>query len=187
MEEPLSHEELKKKFSHIKGWAIDADPENEPNYPYKIYTGDDHKRLNWDRPPLQEKTVEILQSTEHERTPATFGTVAPPKGVSGAIRKQAFGYSENMLRHWLMLIFADRVDVVEGVISDLSHGKIPAWWKERGFEALWEHDKKLLMKRAMIRTLFYSAAAGFLAWMILKDDEETKAEKRLKRTAMAGS
>ena len=34
-------ENLEQKFAHIKGWGIDADPENEPTYPMKNYTGDD--------------------------------------------------------------------------------------------------------------------------------------------------
>src|SRR5215211_3216087 len=49
---------------HIKGWGVDANPQNEPTYPMKKYTGDDHNRLNWVRPPLQPVTVEILHSNE---------------------------------------------------------------------------------------------------------------------------
>jgi hypothetical protein len=159
-------ESLKAKFSHIKGWAIDADPENEPNYPYKIYTGDDHKRLDWERPPLQEKTVEILHSTEHERTPAVFGTVVPPSGLSGTIRRKAFEYSENMLRRWLLLMFADRVNEVEGLMEDLKDRSLPHVWKEKGFDALWEHDKKELGQRALGTAIVVGAAVGLIAWMM---------------------
>ncbi len=178
MENEQNIEEMRKKFSHIKGWGIDADPENEPNYPYKIYTGDDHKRLNWERPPQQEETVELLQSTEHLRTPAVFGTVAPPSGLSGALRRQAFKYSENMLRHWLMLIFADRVDVVEGLLSDVATGKIPRVKKERGFDALTEHNKKLLLKRAAFRGAIYGAAIAFIATALMSGDNDSNARKK---------
>lgn len=172
MNEPIhTINELRKKFSHIPGWANDADPENEPNYPYKIYTGDDHQRLNWDRPPLQEKTTEVLQSTEHERIPAVFGTVVPPAGVSGALRRQAFEYSENMLRHWLLLLLADRVNVVEGLVNDIKHGIAPKWWKEKGFDALWEHDKKELAQRAVLTALFTGAVIG-LSVVLMKDKKE---------------
>jgi hypothetical protein len=169
MEEQNNLEELRSKMAHIKGWAHDADPRNEPNYPYKHYTGDDHKRLDWERPPQQPKTVEILQSVEHLRTPAVFGTANPPSGLSGAIRRQAFKYSENMLRHWLLLLLADRVDAIEGIVSDLRHGKIPNLAKERGFDAMWEHDKKLLAKRIAVRMAIYSAVIGVVAYNILKD------------------
>ncbi|MBG6183882.1 hypothetical protein IWX65_001850 [Arthrobacter sp. CAN_A214] len=39
-----------------------------------------------------------------------FGTSAPLHGVSGAIRRYAYRYGEGRAAHWLILIFADRVD-----------------------------------------------------------------------------
>lgn len=182
-------EALKKKFAHILGWAHDADPENEPNYPYKHYNGDDHKRLNWDRPPLQEKTVEILHSTEHLRTPATFGTVAPPSGLSGVMRRRAYGYSENMLRHWLMLLMADRVDAVEGLIDDLRQGKLPRLGKERGFDALWEHNKQLMVRRTVFRAAVYGAVLGFVAYQLFnnKDPEQRAARRRVRRPPLVSA
>jgi hypothetical protein len=43
-----------------------------------------------------------------------FGTTCPPTGLSGAIRKLAYArYSEGQAAHWLLLIGADRVDMVE--------------------------------------------------------------------------
>lgn len=169
METENKFEELRKKMSHIKGWGTDADPENEPTYPMKNWTGDDHKRLDWKRPPQQEKKVEILQSTEHLRTPAVFGAVLPPSGLSGAIRRQAFRYSENMLRHWLLLLLADRVDAMEGLLEDLKQGKMPNLVRERGFDAMWKHDKKLLTKRMAFRLAIYASVAGLVAYSILKD------------------
>jgi len=74
--------------------------------------------VHWDDPAPQRSDVEILQSTEHFRRPPVFGTSVPPRGVSGWIRRRAFRHSENDLRHWLMLLFADRVDVVESLASD---------------------------------------------------------------------
>jgi hypothetical protein len=178
MEKPINMDEARKKFAHIKGWAIDADPENEPNYPYKKYTGDDHDRLNWERPPLQERSVEILQSTEHLRTPATFGTVEPPHGVSGAIRRGAFKFSENMLRHWFLLVLADRVDVLEGWLEDLGSGKVPNIVKERGLDALWEYDKPTAIKRTAIAAAIFGTVAGFLLTRILKDDDEVEIREK---------
>jgi hypothetical protein len=185
MEEQNNHESLREKMGHIKGWAHDADPQDEPNYPYKHYTGDDHKRLNWERPTLQEKTVELLQSTEHMRTPAVFGTPNPPSGLSGAIRRQAFKYSENMLRHWLLLLMADRIDAIEGLLSDVSKAHVPRLVKERGFDAMWEHDKGLLAKRVAFRVAIYSAVIGLIAYSILKDKKTNVALSQKKKTAAA--
>ena len=55
-------EEMANNYRHINGWGIDADPENEPTYPMKKYTGDDHKRIHYERPPLQPVDMEILHS-----------------------------------------------------------------------------------------------------------------------------
>ncbi len=110
-------ENIENNYSHIKGWGIDADPENEPTYPMKKYTGDDHNRLNYERPPLQEVYEEILHSNERINLTAVFGTPLPPTGLSGAVRRFAFKYSEGKWAHWLALIFADRINVVEGMIE----------------------------------------------------------------------
>ena len=171
-------EELRSQYSHIPGWAADADSKNEPTYPMKNYTGDDHARLNYERPPQQEKTAEILQSTEHLRTPAVFGTNEPPSGLSGVLRKQAFTYSENMLRHWLLLLLADRVNTMEGLLSDFSKAKVPNIWKEKGLDALWEHDKKKFGKQALMTATMYAAVAGFVTWMILRDGKEEESKTR---------
>ena len=42
-----------KDYSHIKGWGIDADPKNDPTYPMKNRTNEEHKGYSWDRPTLQ--------------------------------------------------------------------------------------------------------------------------------------
>jgi len=141
--------EPKEDFRHIKGWGVDADPENEPTYPIKDYTGEDHARLAWTRPVLQKKTVEVLHSNERPALTATFGTNAPPSGLSGMIRRFAFHYSEGSYLHWLPLLLADRVNVVEGILHDLVHGHIPNVYAERGWKAEWKHSKgKLALKLA---------------------------------------
>ncbi|WP_345947988.1 hypothetical protein ABDD95_14130 [Mucilaginibacter sp. PAMB04274] len=140
-------ESTEKDFSHIKGWGIDADPKNEPTYPMKKYTGDDHKRINWVRPPLQPVTVEILHSNERPNVTAVFGTVAPPSGLSGAIRRYAFKYSESSYGHWLPLLLADRVNVVEGVIDDLKRGHVPNIFAEKGWGAEWKYNRKALIQK----------------------------------------
>lgn len=60
-------------------------------------------------PQLQK--VEILRSNERPGLTPVFGTSTPPSGLSGMLRRAAFKFSENDLRHWLILLFADRVNV----------------------------------------------------------------------------
>jgi hypothetical protein len=143
-------EPIPSQFAHIKGWGIDADPENEPTYPMKNYTGDDHKRTNYQRPDLQKPTVEKLQSNERPSLSAVHGTSVPPSGLSGMLRRFAFRYSEGMFRHWLPLLLADRVNVVEGVIDDFKNGHIPNVPAEMGVKAEWKHNKMGILKKAVV-------------------------------------
>lgn len=160
----------KTDISKINGWGIDNVEDDFPNYPYKTYTGDDHQRINWERPSLQTKTVEILKSTERPYITATFGSAHPPKGLSGAIRRYAFRFSENMLRHWLLLLLADRVNVVGGILDDLIHGRIPRLAKERGWYAIARHKPGLLARKILVRVLVLALIAGIVIYKCRFDD-----------------
>lgn len=157
-------------YSHINGWGIDADDNNEPTYPMKNYTGDDHNRINWERPEQQEVNVEILHSNERPSVSAVFGTTSPPSGLSGAIRRYAFKHSENEYTHWLPLLFADRVNVVEGIIEDLKDGYFPNILAERGWAAEWKYNKKEVVKNVLTTT----AVAGAILYFSLRN---TRSEK----------
>ncbi|MDF2449552.1 MAG: hypothetical protein K0R26_2056 [Bacteroidota bacterium] len=157
-------------YTKINGWGVDHDPENEPTYPIKKYTGDDHQRKNWSRPPLQKTTVEILKSTERPYNTAVFGSVYPPKGLSGAIRRLAFKYSENMYRHWLPLLLADRIDVIEGLFGDIFHGRIPRLLHERGWGALWKFRPDLLIRKIIVRLLVLAAVVFLIIYLCREND-----------------
>jgi hypothetical protein len=134
-------------YKNIPGWGMDADPENEPTYPMKNYTGDDHERINYERSEQQPQTVEILMSNERPAITRVFGTSVPPSGLSGAIRRYAFQHSEDRYRHWIPLILADRVNVFEGIIDDLKSGYLPNLIKERGLAMEWKYNRKGVIKK----------------------------------------
>lgn len=156
-------ENIADNYSHIKGWGIDADPENEPTYPMKKYNGDDHQRLNYERPPQQAVTVEILHSNERPYVTAVFGTSEPPSGLSGMIRRYAFKYSEGSWSHWIPLILADRVNMVEGIIDDLKHGHIPNIFAERGWNSEWKYNKKGVATKVAVVAVAAAAAVIMLS------------------------
>ena len=137
-------------YKDIPGWGMDADPENEPTYPMKNYTGDDHKRINYERSEQQPANVEILKSTERPALSVVFGTTVPPSGLSGVIRRYAFQHSEDRYRHWLPLILADRINVWEGLIDDIKNGHLPNIIAERGFKAEWKYNRPGLIKKMII-------------------------------------
>jgi hypothetical protein len=147
-------------YKDIPGWGMDADPENEPTYPMKNYTGDDHNRLNYERSEQQPVDVELLMSNERPEVTRVFGTSIPPSGLSGAIRRYAFKHSEDRYRHWIPLILADRINVLEGIVDDISHGHIPNIASERGWKVEWKHNPKgMVIKVAAI------SAVGLLLYL----------------------
>lgn len=158
-------ENLESNYTHIKGWGIDADPENEPTYPMKKYTGDDHRRLNYERGTLQEPTVEILHSNERPGLSKVFGTTSPPSGVSGDIRRFAFRYSEGKWIHWLALIVADRVNAIEGIVDDLKNGHVPNVIAERGWTAEWKYNKAGVLKKIAVGA---AITAGVIAYSSMR-------------------
>lgn len=149
-EDALQHGDDESRFSHIKGWGVDADSENDPTYPMKHYNGDDHKRSHYRRPLQQQPSVEILKTVERKNLSAVFGTTVPPSGLSGMIRRYAFKYSEDSYRHWMPLIIADRVNAVEGIVEDLVHGHIPNIFAERGWKAEWKYNRKAMITKLAI-------------------------------------
>ena len=138
---------------------MDADPENEPTYPMKNYTGDDHKRSNYEKSVPQPRTVEILKSNERPALSTVFGTTSPPSGLSGQIRRYAFKHSEDRYRHWMPLLLADRINMFEGVIDDLKNGHVPNLFAERGWKVEWKHNPKgmaiKVLTAATVATVLY--------------------------------
>lgn len=147
--------------SAIPGWGIDADPRNDPTYPMRHVDQQQGRGLHWARPVQQHPTVEILQSIEYNRLPAVVGTSTPPSGLSGVIRRYAFRRSESDWWHWLLLLGADRINMVEGIVEDLAGGRVPNIPGEMGLRAEWQHNKKGLAAKIgvglMISTVLLSA------------------------------
>ncbi|WP_227764073.1 hypothetical protein [Hymenobacter sp. 15J16-1T3B] len=161
----------------VPGWGIDADPDNDPTYPMKPNRTDvEQQGYTWERPTQQPADVEILHSNERPNLTAVFGTASPPMGLSGMIRRWAFRWSENEYNHWLPLILADRVNVVEGVLEDIAHGTFPNIWKEKGYNASWKHDRTGLV----LRLAAFTAVAGGLVLWLSSDGDKKKAKRQQK-------
>ena len=154
--------------SQVKGWGIDANPKNDPTYPMKSRNNGEHKGYSWQRPTQQPVNIEILHSNERPHVTAVFGTSTPPAGLSGVLRRLAFRDSESSYGHWLPLMAADRIGVAEGVFHDLTRGKIPNFFAERGWAAEWKHNRASLLLRIGIGAVVIAAAAGYLA---IDDDD----------------
>ena len=155
--------------SHIIGWGIDANPNNDPTYPIKNRTNEEQYGYTWERPEQQIDDVEILKSVERPNLTAVFGTSSPPSGLSGAIRRVAYKYSESSYGRWLPLILADRVGAVEGVIEDLSRGHVPNIFAERGWNAEWKYNRKNFVLKAAAGVAVTALVIVFLSKRSKKD------------------
>lgn len=153
----------------IPGWGMDADPENDPQYPMKHTNGADHERSNYEKAPQQPQDMEILHSIERPNVTRVFGTSTPPTGISGAVRRYAYKYSEATATHWMTLILADRINVIEGKIDDFKNGILPNPWIERGWRAQWKHNRTGFITKAATTALLITAGI-----MLLKRKSRSK-------------
>lgn len=92
----------------------------------------------------------VHKSIEHAKLTPVFGNVCPPRGVSGKIRDFAFTFSEGKLAHWILLMAADRVDVIEEIVIDLAHLRIPNLPKEMGLKSELKYNRKGVAKKLAV-------------------------------------
>ena len=150
------------KYAHIPGWGADLDPANRPAYP-RERRPPRLEGVHWERPEQQPQHVEVLHSTERPGITPIFGSTLPPSGLSGRLRRVAFGHSENDLRHWLLLLLADRIQVGEGLLDDLSRGHVPRLYAEMGGRAELRHNPAGAARKALV-----VAGVVGLCWLALR-------------------
>jgi hypothetical protein len=103
--------------ARIPGWGADLDPRDRPSVPKERFDPD-LSGAHWEFPDRQPEIWPRERSIEHKMLTPVFGTSCPPKGLSGLIRRHAYRkYSEARAAHWLLLLAADRVDVVESTLG----------------------------------------------------------------------
>ena len=165
--------ETPEKYAHIKGWGADLDHANRPAYP-RERKPPRLEGIHWDQPAQQKPHMEILHSIERPGLTPLFGTGPAPSGLSGRLRRIAFGYSENDLRHWLLLLFADRVNMGEGLIDDLSRGRIPNLYAEMGGPAELRHNPVGAAQKALLLT----AVVGAGWWWLTRERRPSRQQRR---------
>ena len=115
-----SAEELR---ARIPGWGVDLDPADRPSYP-KLTDPSEPTGAHWTFPARQPGAETRERSVEHAFVTPVFGTAQPLRGLSGRLRRLSYArWSEGRNAHWLALIAADRVDVVESTVTALFRGR----------------------------------------------------------------
>jgi hypothetical protein len=109
--------------ARIPGWGADLDPADRPAVPRERYDPG-ASGARWTFPDRQEDAAGRERSIEHAMLTPVFGTTCPTKGLSGVVRRYAYRrFSEGRAAHWLLLIAADRVDVVESTLGSVLSGR----------------------------------------------------------------
>ena len=106
--------------ARIPGWGADLDPADRPSYPREVFDPD-ATGARWEFPERQREEQPRERSIEHAMLTPVFGTAQPLRGLSGALRRVAYRrHSEAKAAHWVMLLAADRVDVLENVVRSFA-------------------------------------------------------------------
>jgi hypothetical protein len=109
--------------ARIPGWGADLDPKDRPSVP-RLQLDPSRTGAHWEFPERQDEKYPRERSMEHAFVTPVFGTAQPLKGLSGVIRRYSYKrFSEGRAAHWLLLIAADRVDVVESNVASIFQGK----------------------------------------------------------------
>lgn len=150
-------------ISDIPGWGSDLDLKNRPAYPmWQRPAGG--TGAHWKTPSMQDQKFKVFHSIERPGLTPVFGTSSPPTGLSGALRAFAYKYSEGSYGHWLTLLLADRINVIEGVLDDLIHGHIPNVFSEMGGKAEMKHNPKGFQKKVFMMSLVMLAIPAFFVF-----------------------
>ena len=137
-------------FRTINGWGADLDPANRPAVPRELPS--DVRTARGDVRHRQEPRGKVHMSNEHPDLTPVFGESVQPHGLSGLLRDYAYQFGEGTNRHWMTLMFADRIDTWESAIVDLVTGRYP---KEKGWTTphLAEMDSKSKRTYAFVGTV----------------------------------
>jgi hypothetical protein len=91
--------------------------------PASTFISRDSGHARWDIPERQQPRGFRQKSIEHKFLTPVFGTAQPLRGLSGAIRRYAYTFSEGRVAHWILLMVGDRVDLLESRLEAIRSGR----------------------------------------------------------------
>lgn len=154
-------------YRNVDGWGVDLDYHKN----YKRELPSDVKTARGDVEYWQVPQDRVFVSTEHPNLTPVFGISSAPGGLSGLLRDYAYKYSEGTNRHWMTLIAADRIDILENLIGDIFRGRPDNYIKEKGWSANLKYDPGRTKKRMIVGAIALGAVAAGVALYTLADDE----------------
>jgi hypothetical protein len=108
--------------TRMPGWGVDRDPATRPGVPMERPPA----MIGAAAPPAQPAPEPVVKTVSRDGMPPVFGTSIPPRGLSSVLRRAAYEIPDHKPRHWMLLLFADRIDVWEGRLADLGPRRLAA-------------------------------------------------------------
>lgn len=91
--------------------AVDAEPGTRPGIP-RAGRPAPHPGAHGERPPQQRSGTPAQGEGVVLRTTPVYGTGQPTRGLSGVLRRAAYRLPEHRTGRWLVLLAADRLEVL---------------------------------------------------------------------------
>jgi hypothetical protein len=102
----------------IRSKAADLSPAERPGVPMEHAPHKLHPHAPEHYARMKPRQGVVHRKELQAMTPV-FGTAQPLHGISGAVRRIAYGTRETKARHWMLLLMADRIDVLEHRVARL--------------------------------------------------------------------
>jgi hypothetical protein len=118
-EQTLAHAPVRRP----PGAGVDLDPSRRPGVP-KMHAPAPLPHTHY--PPERQRSDVTVFMRRGKALPPVFGTAVPPRGLAGLVRKAAYTYPDHAMRHWTMLLLADRVDLWEHRARKVTRVAAPA-------------------------------------------------------------
>jgi len=167
-EKPANTPPLDEVRSRIPGWGVELDYSDRPAVPMERFAPS-MIGAHWHFPERQEERWPRERSPEHAMLTPVFGTSCPPRGLSGMIRKYAYTLGEGKSSHWLLLLAADRVDIVESMVKSALRGEPDNPITETGVTAEFRYhgiDSRVGRHRADLKHQPLDLLIGAAPWLI---------------------
>ncbi|HEX6178974.1 MAG TPA: hypothetical protein VF057_11490 [Thermoanaerobaculia bacterium] len=145
----------------IKGWGVDLDPKNRPMSKKELPSN--VKTVRGDVRDWQVPHDKVHVSNEHPDITPVFGATVPPRGLSGRMRDYAYEFGEGTNRHWMTLLMADRIDMLESMVTDTLRGKPDNLIEETGLPAYMNYGDRRRVYMWAGAAALVAVGLGFLA------------------------
>jgi hypothetical protein len=96
--------------------GVDAKPEDRPGVPREV-PPHPLPGVHWTEPPQQPASGPVETRAELLCPTPVFSTAVPAEGMAGALRRKAQGIPDHHIRHWALLILADKIEAIKGRLS----------------------------------------------------------------------